>query len=265
MIVENWSEFQLFYHVYKYNITSSTTANVSRNILCPFHINTLNQIKKNKHIYFQYIWCDLLVGLIREKLFYNKMKYFIPKQYIKKEHQMIFYIYHYIFNKILMVNRNIRINVDRFINNLNSKRFIGIQIRVGNADLNEKQYTNSYDINLMMKIACKNEKYKKWFLTGDSYKLKINLCRMYDRIIIYSKNKTLHYASHKKDSSVIIEHEILSRSKLLIISQSTYGLVALLKSGLLLQDKENISYEIKKGRVYDMKENFKNITTLWYM
>lgn len=265
MIVENWNEFLLFYHVDNYNITYDNSETVKRYIVCPFKINRLNRIHKDKHIYFNYIWCDILVELISNNIFYKKVKKYIPKKYMNKKFKIVFFIYHQIFNHILIVNKNIIRHVNHFIKCFNSKYYIGIQIRVGNAELKEKQFSDQNDVNLMLNIASQHTEYKKWFLTGGSYKLKIKLSKKYNRIIIFSKNKTLHYNNHKKDTSAIVENEILSKSKFIIISQSTYGLVALLKSGLLLKEIKNLSFLIKKGKIFNVNEYFKDITSKWYM
>lgn len=265
MIVENWNEFLLFYHISNYNITSNTTFNVKRNRLCPFKNNMLEEIRQDKHIYFQYIWCDLLVEMININIFYKRVRYYIPKQYLSKKYQIIFYIYHQIFSKMLIVNMNIVRQVNKFISSFKLNKYIGIQIRVGNADLNEKQFSDIKDIEIMLNIASKQLKYKKWFLTGDSCLLKLKLSKMYKKIITFSYNKTNHYANHKRDSSIIVEHEILSRSSFLIISQSTYGLVAILKSGLLLNEVGSISFVIKRGRITNILKYFRNITSKWYM
>lgn len=250
--------------MYNYNITCDTNITVERNSICPFKVNKLTKIHIDKHIYFHYIWCDILVELISNRMFYRKIKNYIPKEYINEKLKIIFFIYHQIFNQILIVNNNIIKHVNKFNKYYNNK-YIGIQIRVGNADLNEKQFSDSNDVNLMLNISSQHLEYGKWFLTCDSLKLKIKLNKEYSKIIFFSKNKTLHYNNHKTDSSVIIENEILSKSSFLIISQSTYGLVALLKSGLLLKESENFSFIIKKGKIYNVNKHFKDITTKWYM
>lgn len=193
--------------------------------------------------------------------FYNKIKLYASIHKEKTDLYIIFYIYHQIFTKMLNVNKNISKDVKLFLSK-SHESFIGIQIRIGNADLNEKQFSNSTDVDIMLRIAKKNKQYKKWFVTGDSFKLKRKLNKKYKNIFLFTKNKTKHYANNKKDSSIIIEHEILSKSNLIIISESTFGLTALLKSGILLKDNCT-GYEIKKGITYDVKLNFRNITSLW--
>lgn len=164
---------------------------------------------------------------------------------------------------MLIINKNVFKYVNDFVRKFHHS-YIGIQIRIGNADLNEKQFSNSTDVDMMLEIAKKKKLYRKWFITGDSYKLKMKLKRKYKNIILYTKNKTKHYANNRKDTSIIIEHEILCQSNFIIISESTYGLTALLKSGILLED-ESMGYEIKKGIIYDVKVKFKSITSLWNM
>lgn len=221
-------------------------------------------IHEDKNIFFEYIWCDLLVELFDNKVYYNKIIKYISHYDIKSNSYMIFYIYHQIFTKILKINKNIINKVNKFVNTLHKKGYIGIQMRVGNADLNEKQYSDNKDIELMLNIAKRNSYYKIWFITGDSIKLKKELKRKYSEICLYSKNKTNHYKNNKKDSSIVIEHEILSKSNMIIISESTYGLTALLKSGIMLNNGY-LGYEIKKGRIYNVKSNFKNITSFWHI
>lgn len=218
----------------------------------------ITQINVQNKIFFDYIWCDVLVELMNSKSFYNKMKFIFTNYKEKEKSYIIFYLYHQIFTKVLKVNNNIMKQVNNFISKFHNS-YIGIQIRVGNADLKEKQFCTSTDIDIMLEFAKRNKNYKKWFVTGDSYKLKNKLKRIYKRIILFSKNITKHYAKNTKDSITILEHEILSKSNFIIISASTYGFTALLKSGLLLK-KEDLGYEIKKGRIYNTKINFKNIT-----
>lgn len=163
---------------------------------------------------------------------------------------------------MLIVNKKITKCINDFTNSFHNINYIGIQIRLGNADLNEKQFSDLKDLDIMLEIAKKQRQIKKWFVTGDSYKLKIELQKMQNKIVLFSKNKTKHYNYNRKDYSTIIEHEILSKSVFIIISKSTYGLTALLKSGLLLKN-ENLGYMIKKRNLYNVKLNFKNITSSW--
>lgn len=194
--------------------------------------------------------------MINSTKFNYRVKKYIKLYESKYSMKNVFYIYYKILNEVLIINEVIKKNVYKFIKKYNGISFIGIQIRVGNDDLREKQYMNSSDVDVMINLAKKNFKYKKWFLTADSQKLRIKLSKKYEKIITYSTNITLHYERSKKDSTIIIENEILSKSKLLIISKSTYGLIALLKSGLLLNDENNLAYEIKQGYSYNIPYYF---------
>lgn len=157
---------------------------------------------------------------------------------------------------MLLINKYIRSRVNRFIRSFMLIPFVGIQIRVGNDDLNETKFLNASDVNLMMNIASNQNKYMKWYITGDSHIIKKKLCRRYKNIVVYSKNKTKHYAKHTTDISIVIEHEILSKSIFMIISKSTFGLTAVLKSGLMLNSKKSLCYEIKNGNIYNIKTYF---------
>lgn len=151
---------------------------------------------------------------------------------------------------MLIVNIKIKKNVNRFIHSFKSINFLGIQIRAGNDDLHERKISDEKDIEIMLNIAKSNKEYKIWYLTGDSQQYKRKLCKEYRKIKIYSNNKAKHYAKYTTDFTIIIEHEILSKSKFIIISKSTYGLTAFLKSGLLLYSRNNNSYIVSNRTSY---------------
>lgn len=203
------------------------------------------------------MWCDLLYEIINDNSFHQSIKYFIELNSKSRMHD-IFYIYYKIFNEILIVNKHIERNINNILYSSRCIPYIGIQIRVGNEDLKEKQFSNDNDTDMMVGLAKKYVKYKRWFLTGDSQRLKIKLIKIYKQIFVYTTNLTKHYASNKKDVSIIIEHEILSKSKMLFISKSSYGLTAVLKSGLLLNSDDILCYVIKNGRVYRIVDEFYN-------
>lgn len=249
----NWQEFDLFYHIPNYNITSKIYHNEKITRICPFKIDKLENINKNSSIYFHYIWCDLLVTIINNKIFQKNVKNYINHYDINNKQYTVFYIYHKIFNKMLIVNNIIKRQVNRFLNSIKIKSFIGIQIRVGNDELHERQILGERDVKIMVNIAKRFKKYKIWYLTGDSIKYKLALCKEYKNIIVYSYNKTKHYDKFRKDFTIIIEHEILSKASFLIVSKSTYGKTALLKSGLAITNLSNI---IINGKINDVKKEY---------
>lgn len=207
---------------------------------------------------FSNLWCDLLVEIINHSKFRRNIKNYMLLDNNKNKMIDIFYIYYVIFNKILIVNDYITKDVNSFLKKYNCNLFCGIQIRVGNEDLKEKQYLYKNDTDLIVEMIKKNKKQKKCFLTGDSQRLKLQLSKMYKHIFVYTTNKTNHYKKNKKDSTIIIEHEILTKSHYFIISQSSYGLTAVLKSGLLTNSNEGLCFEIKKGRLYNILDEFKS-------
>lgn len=260
IIVINWKEFNLFYHVPGYNITSTIhNNNQIANKICRFKIYKIERLFNLNNILFDYIWCDLLVEMIKSERFIKNVKNYITNIENNKKYYIIFYIYYQIYNKLLIVNIYINEKVNRFIKSLYSYPFTGIQIRVGNDDLHERKFSDETDIDIMINLAKKSNEYKIWYVTGDSQRYKYKLFKKYKNVIIYTLNKTKHYDKHKTDYNIIIEHEILSKSKYLLISKSTYGITALLKSGLLLYNIRN-SYLINNRSSYDSKYFFLNIS-----
>lgn len=172
----------------------------------------------------------------------------------------IYYLYFYIFNKLLLLHGSVNMKVKKFIKFHN--QFIGIQMRIGNSDLREGRVSTNSDVDLMIHLALKNFSNIKWFITGDSINLKRNLKKLYKNVIIYSANKTKHFNKYPNDPSIVIEHEILSKSSLFLISRSTYGLTSLLKSGRLLDYKTRKCFEIKKGKIYNIQDEFINFHSL---
>lgn len=217
----------------------------------------MKEQKNNTTIIFHYIWCDILKELINNQKFYKNVNHYLYLNARKQNQYNVFLIYYQIFTKLLLTNNNIKYNVNKFLNKFNHK-YIGIQIRKGNAELKEKPLIDVEDIHIMLSIANKSLLYKKWYVTGDSQRIKLYLSRMYDQIFIYSTNQTKHYAKYPKDYNVIIEHEILSKSNMIIISKSTYGLTAILKSGLLLHTEKHLCYEIKNKRIFNVYNEFNN-------
>lgn len=261
MIVINWDEFNIFYHIPTYNITPvnkklSVYKKLKLYSICPCKANMFNKIQNQRNISFNYIWCDILIELFHDNLFKRNMKRYILKYESKNRMNDIFSIYYKIFTDIIIINKCISNQVTYFLKKYYNTPYIGIQIRVGNEDLKERQFSNKTDIDMMIILANKFVKYKKWFITGDSQRLKLKLSKMYKNIFLYNSNITKHYAKYPKDSTIIIEHEILSKSKFLIISRSSYGLTSVLKSGLLLNSKNNDCFEIKKGNIYKFYEEF---------
>lgn len=205
---------------------------------------------------FNYIWCDILFEIINDNLFQEKVNYYFKKYNSKSKMYDIFFIYYKIFNELVMLNKNIERNINSILHKSNFIPYIGIQIRIGNEDLKERQFSYSNDTDLMIRLAKKYVKYKKWFLTGDSQRLKLKLSKIYKQIFVYTTNITKHYAYNKKDFTIIIEHEILSKSSMLFISKSSYGLTAALKSGLLINSNDILCYEIKNGKLYKTANEF---------
>lgn len=225
--------------------------------ICPFDVNRFYEVKRIKNIYFSYIWCDVLLPLISNNTFNRKINKLILASNKNDRIFNFFYIYNYIFTKLLIVKRDIKNKVNSYITKFN-RNFIGLQMRLGNHDLKEKQFSNFNDTRLIIREAKKCKKYKRWFLTGDSQILKNKLSKIYKNIFLYTTNITKHYAKYKSDSSIIIEHEILSKSKFMIISRSTFGLTALLKSKLLLDKSSHNCLEITNGMIYEITNNFSN-------
>lgn len=256
IIVCNWNDFDLFYHVPNYNIISKADISKEKlNYICVFKLQKIKISFQNNKILFDYIWCDLLVEMMKSRIFKkNLKKYYLDNTH--DENNIIFYLYYQIFTKLLILNSNVKAKVNSFMNNFKSKPFIGIQLRVGNDDLHEYKRTGLQDIEIMINIAKNNRKYKFWYLTGDSQKYKNKLYKEYKNVIVYSRNKTKHYERFTKDATIIIEHEILSKSNFLIISKSTYSFTALLKSGLLLSNRKMYSYVIYNRSAYDLKKYF---------
>lgn len=209
-----------------------------------------------KNLLFNNLWCDLLVEIVNHARFRKSIKNYILIDNNMNKMFDIFYIYYIIFTKILIVNKHITKYVNLFLKKYNYNSFSGLQIRVGNEDLKEKQYLYKNDTDIIIKILKKNNKQKKWFITGDSQRLKLQLCKICKNIIVYTTNITNHYKKNKKDSTIIIEHEILTKSQYFIISKSSYGLTAVLKSGLLTNSYEDLCFEIKKGRLYNIVDEF---------
>lgn len=190
--------------------------------------------------------------MIKHNKFKRRLNYYIKDIKEKNEIYNVFFIYYQIFNKLLKVNSVIKKKISQFGNIFNNNHFTGIQIRVGNDDLHEKKFSDEKDVEIMIKLA-KNSKYNKiWYLTGDSQRLKTILVKKYKNIIIYSHNVTKHYAKNTNDDTIVIEHEILAKSSLIIMSKSTYGLTASLKSGLLFSNR-NINYIVNNRSIYDIK------------
>lgn len=250
-----WDEFNLFYHVPGYNITINKRINSKAHYICPFNIEMIKRIKENISILFDFIWCDILVKLIDNKIFYKNAKKYLFVNENKENRYNIFLIYYQIYTKLLITNRYISQKVYTFLNK-HSKKYIALQIRVGNEDLKESLQFDSYDMDLMIRLAKKSIKYNKWFLTGDSQRLKQNLSKKFIQIFLYTRNITKHYNNNRKDFNIIIEHEILSKASLFIISKSTYGLTAVLKSGLLLKSNKELCYEIKRSHINNIYNHF---------
>lgn len=207
-------------------------------------------------IYFDYIPCDLVAITIKNENFRKSLKKYIKGRKINKNIDTVFYIYYQIFSKLLILNTKLKKKVKSFISILKNYPFIGIQIRLGNDELQEEKRSDEKDVELMINLAKKYKKYKMWYLTGDSQKLKKKLCQIYNNIIVYSLNKTKHYAKYTKDFSIIIEHEILSQSSVLIVSKSTYGFTASLKSGLLLNNGNKNIYVVNNSSFYDIRQYY---------
>lgn len=252
----NWNEFDLFYNIPNYKITSRDNRKRVFLNLCPFKIKKLNMIMLKSNLSLKYIWCDLLQEITKNNIFkkrINKYLFTYKRNYLFN----IFYIYYVIFSKIININNNIRNKVELFLKNRKLVKYSGIQIRMGNGDLKEKQNMNSSDLITIVNMIKNNKRYSKWYVTGDSKEIKVKLAKIFKNIYLFSTNITKHYIENMKDYSIIVEHEILSKSNFFIISRSTYGLTALLKSGILLL-KENLSYEIKNGKSYNIKDEFFN-------
>lgn len=124
-----------------------------------------------------YIWCDLLVEIIKNKKFKGKLKYYIKGIEENNEIYNVFLIYYMIFNKLLKVNKVIKEKISQFTNTFNNNQFTGIQIRVGNDDLHEKKFSDEKDVEVMIKLAKRSKYYKIWYLTGDSQRFQTILSK----------------------------------------------------------------------------------------
>lgn len=255
-LVINWEEFKLFYRFSNYNITTTILKRVKYKKICPFNKEIFDTIQDIKNFTFDIIWCDLLYEMINNSKFKRNIHQYIYRNKRINSINYIFYIYYIIFTKVVVVNKHITNSVLNFQKSHNYYQYYGMQIRVGNEDLKEKQFLFENDTDMLLKIIKSNNKYKKWFLTGDSQQLKLNFSKTYPNIFVYTTHKAKHYAFNKKDSTIIIEHELLSKSNQLYISKSTFGLTAALKSGLLINTNHNLCYEIKNGKLYNIQDEF---------
>lgn len=254
----------MFYNIHDYKITSQIHYYGKLYKLCPSDLEMLKNLKIEEKLYFSYFWCDLIYDLMDIEKFKLNVHKYIPNIKIKEKLYNVFYIYHYILNTILFVNKNIESDVKKFVDKYKHNPYVGVQIRVGNEDIGEQAFSDKNDIEVMTCLLNKTFKNKLWFVTGDSQKTKLKLCETYKNVFVYSKEKAKHYERSKRDLSIIIEHEILSKSSFMVISKSTFGLTALLKSGIFLNSHKNSSYEITRCKAYDVKNNFRNITSTWH-
>lgn len=164
----------------------------------------------------------------------------------------------------MLVKKDISLYVNKYLSRIGKEPFAGVQIRVGNDDLREKEFSKSCDIELIINTLISSFKHLKWFVTGDSQKIKLELCRKFKQVNIFSKEKAAHYEKFKRDINIIIEHEILSKATILIISKSTFGLTALLKSGVLHKKYSNASYEVTNNKTYSVKKYFRYLTSTFH-
>lgn len=74
----------------------------------------------------------------------------------------------------------------------------------------------------MINVSFSKFNNKLWFVTGDSQKTKRRICAMYNKTYVYTTAKAKHYDRCRADSTTIIEHEILAKSRYMIISKSTF-------------------------------------------
>lgn len=250
-LVGNWNEFDIFYRLPSYNIVTNIPTPSILKLICPLNITML---KSGYNISFNYIWCDLLYETIERSYYFKFIKKYIDLKGHVSKMINIYQIYYLIFSNFLIVNKKVNDIVKNYLYKNKIFSYVSLQIRLGNEDLKEHRMSNFSDIKEMIEIA-KKCKYKKWYVTGDSIRKKLYLKCLYKQIFLYSTDYTRHYKNNRKNYTIVVEHEILSRSKVMIISPSTYGLTALLKSGLLLSSKD-LSYVVKGGKAYNMKNEF---------
>lgn len=259
----NWNEFDLFYYIKDYKITTAVQYNGKLTSFCPSNVNTITTTKKERNMYLDYLWCDLIYDLLDNNRFKKNLEKYVDVE-INEKLNTLFTLYYHIFNNILKVKENILSKSNSFITKLNNQPFVGIQVRVGNEDIREQAFSDKDDIEVMFNLLKEKFFEKTWYVTGDSQKTKKKLCEMKKNVYVYTNEKAKHYERCTTDATIIIEHEILSKSSYMVISKSTYGFTALLKSGIFLRKDYNLSYEITRRNAYDVKSNFRKITSTWH-
>lgn len=250
----------------KYNIVSHNKPNGIFLWLCPSDLNKLKNMKNKENIaIFGYIWCDLIYDLIQIPEFKRNSKKYLYNGKSTNNIDIIANIYYHILNNLLVVNKVIKKSVNNFFYKFNTKPFVGVQIRVGNDDLKERIFSKENDVELMKVTLEKYYRNLKWFLTTDSQKLKLEFCNKYNNTIAYTKQKANHFDKYRNDATIVIEFEILSKSSYMIISKSTFGFTAFLKSGLLKRRMNNLSFLIANSSIHDLNNEFRFVTSTFHI
>lgn len=97
-VVFNWNEFDLFYYIENYTITSPRRFVSKTYTICPSNLSLIESINKDESICFEYLWCDLIYDILGNNQFLLNSQKYLNFRTTNNKFRDTFLLYYIIFN-----------------------------------------------------------------------------------------------------------------------------------------------------------------------
>lgn len=275
LIVKRWEEFDSFFTVPFSSFITHTSYSCIAIDICNMNIEDIKLLleSKSSYICFKEIWCDMSYFVSNLKIYNSLLRQYhiIGTENDNNLINLSLEMNYFLLNKIIQTKTKYINQINEIIGTNRNYNLIGMHIRTGYGDFNDRIYLNDENIvEFVNQAKVFTSEYKnntKWFIASDSSKIKLEIHRSYSVNMLITANtykKSLHYNRNRNDESSLIDLLLLSKcDKLIITNQSTFGLVGLLKSGICINENnfdscmKSIGNGIKthKVKLFDGKIN----------
>lgn len=247
-LVKNWDEFDNYFIVPFSSFVTHTSYTCTSIDICNMDIEDIKLLlqRKDTYICFKEIWCDMSYFVSNLNIYNSLLRQYHIIKTVSDDNivNLSLEINYYLLNNIIQTKEKYNSQIEYIIRRNSNYNLIGMHIRTGYGDFNDRIYLNNENIQEFINQAIvfssqfKND--SKWFIASDSSKIKLEIHRSYSNNVLTISNspvKVSHYNRNKSDESGLIDFLLLSKcNKLIITNQSTFGLVALFKSGICLKE-----------------------------
>lgn len=248
-IVKNWDEFDNYFTIPFSSFITHTSYTCTSIDICNMNIEYIKSLLESKDTYicFKEIWCDMSYFITNLNIYNSLLRQYHIIQTVFDDNivNLSLEINYYLLNNVIQTKTKYNNQIEDIIRRNRNYNLIGMHIRTGYGDFNDRIYLNDENIqefiNQAKVFTSQYRNDSKWFIASDSSRIKSEIYRSYYSNVLTISNspvmKVSHYNRNKSDESGLIDFLLLSKcNKLIITNQSTFGLVALFKSGICIKE-----------------------------